>query len=239
MARSGCTPCPKATMSTDSAIALIGIIPILAFVQAIFGVGLLLFGTPTLLLLGYSFAEALVYLLPCSIVVSVLQVATTGGVRLDPLRRRFLAITAPAVGLATAAALAIGSPRQLKLIVGIVLLGTALGRVGQARRVLARVVHRHRDPLLLALGVIHGWSNLGGGLLTVIVGATYDDKESIRRQIAFAYGLMALGQLAVLVATKRPDANVALCVTLPVLAGSVYLLLGQRTFRIARERAYQ
>src|SRR5919198_4288296 len=167
MARSRCRRCRKVTMWTDSAIALIAVIPILALVQSIFGVWLLLFGTPVLLLLGHSFAEALVYLLPCSIVVSVLQVATTGGVRLDPLRRRFLAITAPAVGLATAAALAVGSPRQLKLIVGIVLLGTALARVGRARRVLARVVHRHRDPLLLALGVVHGWSNLGGGLLTV------------------------------------------------------------------------
>jgi hypothetical protein len=211
---------------------------VLALVQSLFGVGLLLFGTPILLLAGETFAVALGYLLPCSIVVSGLQLATSGGLRLDPLRRRFLAITAPTVLVATGAALLVGSPRQLKLVVGVVLLATAVTRIGRARQVLARAVRRHRDPLLFVLGAVHGWSNLGGGILTVIVGASYDDKESIRRQIAFAYGLMAVLQLTVVMTTARPHVDLPLVLLLPVIAGSVFLLIGQRTFRMARERAY-
>jgi hypothetical protein len=226
-------------MWTEHAIALIAIVPVLALVQSVFGVGLLLFGTPILLLLSDPFAEALTYLLPCSITVSVLQVATTGGVRLDPMRRGFLAITAPALLVATSLALTVGTPRQMKLVVGVVLLATALSRLGRARRALARIVRRHRAPLLLTLGVVHGLSNLGGGILTVLVGASFDDKETIRRQIAFAYGLMAVLQLTVVLVAARPAVDVPLCVLLPCLAGGVFVTLGQRSFRVARERTYQ
>ena len=45
-----------------------------AVVQSIFGVGMLLFGTPILLLLGYSFVDALGIVLPISIAISLLQV---------------------------------------------------------------------------------------------------------------------------------------------------------------------
>ena len=53
---------------------LVTIIAIFSVVQSIFGVGLLLFGTPTLLLLGYSYSETLWLLLPCSVTISLIQV---------------------------------------------------------------------------------------------------------------------------------------------------------------------
>ncbi len=43
-------------------------------IQSVFGVGVLLFGTPLLLLLGYEFVDALGVLLPVSIAISTLQV---------------------------------------------------------------------------------------------------------------------------------------------------------------------
>ena len=45
-----------------------------AFIQSITGVGILLFGTPTLLLAGYSFSETLSLVLPSSLLVSFLQI---------------------------------------------------------------------------------------------------------------------------------------------------------------------
>ena len=53
---------------------LVIIIAVFSIVQSIFGVGLLLFGTPTLLLLGYSYSETLWLLLPCSVTISLIQV---------------------------------------------------------------------------------------------------------------------------------------------------------------------
>jgi len=52
------------------------IILVFSIVQSIFGVGLLLFGTPTFLLLGYSYTETLWLLLPCSVTISLIQVIT-------------------------------------------------------------------------------------------------------------------------------------------------------------------
>ena len=51
----------------------ISIITFLIIVQSIFGVGLLLFGTPSFLLLGYDFPNTINILMPISILVSLLQ----------------------------------------------------------------------------------------------------------------------------------------------------------------------
>ena len=50
------------------------IVFIFSIIQSIFGVGLLLFGTPTLLLLGYSYEVTLWTLLPASITISIIQI---------------------------------------------------------------------------------------------------------------------------------------------------------------------
>ena len=42
-------------------------------IQSVVGVGILLFGTPTLLLMGYSYHETLYLILPSSILISLLQ----------------------------------------------------------------------------------------------------------------------------------------------------------------------
>jgi hypothetical protein len=228
-----------AAASGAPVIAMLGVVTVLAVVQSLFGVGLLLFGTPIFLLLGLPFGQVLGYLLPCSIVVSALQVASSGGLTFEPIRRQFLAITAPAVLVTTGIALALGAPHQMRLIVGIVLLLTALTRFGRLQPVLRRGVRKHSRPLMLVLGVIHGWSNLGGGILTVIVSSTFDDKVSIRRHIAFAYGTMAVIQLSVVMVTARPHLIVGLWLLLPVIAGSMFLLIGQHAFEKARQRPYQ
>ena len=49
------------------------IIIFLIFVQSVFGVGLLLFGTPSFLILGYDFANTINILMPISITISILQ----------------------------------------------------------------------------------------------------------------------------------------------------------------------
>ena len=49
------------------------ILAILIIFQSIFGVGLLLFGTPTFLYFDYSFSETLYLLLPLSFVISLIQ----------------------------------------------------------------------------------------------------------------------------------------------------------------------
>jgi uncharacterized protein len=189
---------------------LVLIVALLATVQSVFGVGLLVFGTPLLLLAGMPFPVILAYLLPCSLTISLLQVLTTGG-----------------------------SPKQIGVAVGAMLLVTAALRlVPPGNAAMSRLVARHRPGLLVGLGVVHGLSNLGGGILTAIVGSSVEDKFSIRRHIAFCYGLMASLQLVVVV-IEGPPVSPVLLVTLPAVAAAVYVVAGQWLFSKAGTAIYQ
>ncbi len=212
-----------------------------AVVQSVFGVGLLVFGTPTLLLLGFSFEETLAYLLPSSIMISALQLNSSGGLQLDSMRRQFLVYTAPLVLLGTVLILTVGAGVDIRLIVGAMLIVSGAIRVlGPAKELVSRLARRHLRGFLALLGVIHGLSNLGGGVLTVIVGAVYDAKDDIRRQIAFAYGLMASVQLATLwFASENLDVAVLPLVVLPLLAGATYVSIGNKAFQATSHAGYQ
>ena len=56
-------------------IDILIIVAITSFIQSIFGVGVLLYGTPLLLLQGYNFIYAVTILLPISIVINLFQVS--------------------------------------------------------------------------------------------------------------------------------------------------------------------
>ena len=211
-----------------------------AAVQSLFGVGVLVFGTPTLLLLGLSFDQVLGYLLPCSIVISTLQVISGGGFRLEPIRKQFLLFTAPTVLIGTIVILTWGGKIDIRAVVGGMLVVTGTIRLlGPIRdRVFGLI--RDRLPIFLAgLGLVHGISNLGGGLLTLIVSSTFEDKNQIRKHVAFGYGLMASIQLGTLVVTGFPALQLGLWMTLPVLAGMTYWSVGQWMFLRTRQATYQ
>jgi uncharacterized protein len=208
---------------------------VLAVVQSVFGVGLLVFGTPTLLLLGYPFDQVLAYLLPCSIVISALQVRAGGGLTLDPLRRRFLILTAPTVLAGTLTVLLILGKVNVRPLVGAMLVATALLRLGGARERLYAFVRARLEPLLVGLGVLHGLTNLGGGVLTVIVSSLESDKHRVRTQIAFCYGLMGIIQAVTVAVTTSVDWDPVL----PLVAAATYFVIGRHAFAALRGPSYQ
>ncbi|MEP6526589.1 MAG: TSUP family transporter [Nocardioidaceae bacterium] len=226
--------------SPQFTVTLCALVVVLAAVQSVFGVGLLVFGTPTLLLLGVPFEDVLAYLLPCSITVSTLQIATSGGLTLTPIRRKFLFLTAPAVLVGTLLVLGLGKGADLKPFVGAMLLVTAAVRVvGPVRVVVNQFIERRLGFFALALGLLHGLTNLGGGVLTSIVSAVHQDKSEVRRHIAFCYGMMAMIQLTTLLITTSVQVQPLLWVTLPVLAISSFTIVGRVLFRLAGQTAYQ
>ena len=58
----------------DIDINVVITIIITSAIQSIFGVGVLLFGTPLLLLFGYSFFECLLIVLPVSVSINIVQI---------------------------------------------------------------------------------------------------------------------------------------------------------------------
>jgi uncharacterized protein len=214
--------------------------PIIFFfgvVQSIFGVGLLLFGTPTLLLMNYTFTQCLGILLPCSIAVNLIQVARHW--RLVSIKRDFILFCVPFVILGLTIVLYRGRGINSKKVVGILLLATALLRLSdKSRAVLQQVFRRTTRPALMLLGFVHGISNMGGGLLTILVSSLHAQKWEVRANIAFGYLLMALVQILVLVVHGMGSffpAEVILVIT----AIGAYGFVGRRLFWVASENAYQ
>ena len=72
----------------------ITIISVLSVFQSVFGVGLLIIGTPIFLQLGYDFYSVLNILLPFSIIISFLQFVTDKSKNLD-FKKNFLTIAVP------------------------------------------------------------------------------------------------------------------------------------------------
>ncbi|EWY39025.1 hypothetical protein N825_08465 [Skermanella stibiiresistens SB22] len=214
------------------------IIAALAIVQSVFGVGLLVFGTPTLLLLGLDFPEALGLLLPASIAISAIQTAS------DPTRvatiwrsgRPLLSIGPLIVSLA--AVLALGLQARVDVLIGLTLVAAAAIRHDDSlRRRISRLIVSGERPYLMAMGAVHGLTNMGGALLTLYAAAHQDDKHGIRGTIATYYLMFAVAQVATLV-IMRPDVLGWRSLLAVIIAAFGYWLCGRIVFMRATPRVY-
>lgn len=211
-------------------LVTVSIVALLAVVQSVFGVGLLVFGTPTLLLLGHSFADALAILLPASIAISLLQVWKTGIEDVRFVRVFAIWCLAP-VAVSLAAMLVLDVHATPNLFVAILLAVFVSLRLSPDLDHSARQwVSRHEKTWLVLMGVVHGVSNLGGALLLIFASARFRRKEDIRALIAFCYACFAAIQLGVL-AIVTPGVLRWSHLTYGAVAAATFLAVGQRAFR--------
>lgn len=215
---------------------LILVIFFFTIIQSIFGVGLLVFGTPTLLLMGYSFPETLSYLLPASIVVSFLQVYNAwDNVRL--YRTNVILFMLPPVGLGLLLILFI-LDLSLYLVVGSMLLLTSLARSSSSlNKSLEYYLSRNFKFGFFITGFIHGLTNLGGAPLVIITNGIYNTKKRIQVNVAYAYLFMAIIQVFTLILVGKYvfSYNILL---FPIISGIIYLSLGNFVFNFTSEKLY-
>jgi len=176
---------------------LVTIIAVFSVVQSIFGVGLLLFGTPTLLLLGYSYSETLWLLLPCSVTISLIQVVND--YKLIEAKKRAVYLVIPTLVLSLALVVTYENGINITRIVGVLLLLIGVIRFSsKLQALLSSTVKKHIQIYYIIIGVVHGVSNMGGGPLSVLMSTIYSKKEIIRANVAFIYLILAMVQLVVL-----------------------------------------
>jgi len=165
-------------------------------IQSIFGVGILLFGTPLLLLLGYEFSYALSVLLPISIAINMLQVLKHYSYIDLKLYKNVLLYSIPFIVLflfiITNIHLNIG------LIIGVFLILVALKSVSPRVDLALKAMLRYEKLYLILMGIVHGITNLGGSLLTALVHEQNQPKNITRATIAICYATFALFQLLTL-----------------------------------------
>ncbi|HET7085984.1 MAG TPA: TSUP family transporter [Rhizomicrobium sp.] len=217
---------------------IFAIIAGLAVVQSLFGIGLLVFGTPTLLLLGYPYQQALAILLPASLAVSLLQLRAVP--RLD---RSFalqfagwclapLAVTLAAVSLLHLRA-------SLNLAVALALSFFVMLRLfPDLESQAASFLRRHQKAWLVLMGMTHGISNLGGSLLTILANALQREKEQVRSVIVHCYVCFALVQLTVLGLTTPHFFSWRQLAYAAASAG-VFLVVGRQIFDFVSAPAFR
>lgn len=215
---------------------LLAVIVILSIVQSLFGVGLLVFGTPSLLLLGYPFQTCLLYLLPCSIVISIMQVIK--GRNQIEMKKEFICCSIPFLLIGLVIILLGLIKFDIKLIVGIILLLSAGVRTSQKINfALSGILKKYCKPYMAVMGFVHGISNMGGGLLTILASSLYETKPAIRANIAFGYLAFGLSQIITLLIVLRHSLAIKYFV-LPVVPLIVFLSLGNRIFNRTSSQVY-
>ena len=209
-----------------------------SIVQSLFGVGLLVFGTPTLLLLGFPFEETIAYLLPPSVLISLMQ-TLHGRQYIGQLRNSILLYCVPFIVVGLALVLSNIFILDVKILVGAALVFSAITRSNRrVQKWLAGVMKRYTPFYLMVMGWVHGVSNMGGGFLTIYVGTLYTDKENTRANIAFGYLVFALSQIAVLL-MLHPTAFHMNCLGLAVIGLGTYLTIGNFIYFKSSRGVYQ
>ena len=198
---------------------LIIIIAVFSVVQSIFGVGLLLFGTPTLLLLEYSYSETLWLLLPCSVTISLIQVVND--YKLIEAKKRAIYLVIPTLVLSLALVVTYANGINITRIVGILLLLIGVIRFSsKLQDLLGLMVKKHIQIYYIIIGVVHGISNMGGGPLSILMSTIYSKKEIIRANVAFIYLILAMFQLVVLSIMSNTSLRSEVMLLIPISLAS-------------------
>ena len=195
---------------------LLIIILVFSGIQSIVGVGLLLFGTPTLLLLGYAYPEVLWILLPSSCVLSLLQIFE--GSKLIAGKKSVYLFTIPSLVISLIIVIKLDYVLNIKKIVGLILLLIALFRISALPdKWMTNLLKKYQKLSYMIIGFIHGFSNLGGAPLSFVVSATYQDRRTINSNIAFVYFILASSQLLVLFVYESKVFSVFYLIFIPIV----------------------
>lgn len=216
------------------------LILVLAVVQSLFGVGILLFGTPILLILGYEYQEALMYLLPASAAISWSQVWDFRQYKLDGnYRKLFLSICIPLLIVGMILTQYFDMKFEIKVFVTIMLFVAFILR--SSSRLLVKMqnfMRKHLKFALASMGMIHGLSNMGGSILTPLVSSLYKEKNKVLAGVSFDYAFMASFQLLVLVLVQGHKFYAHYLIG-SAISISVRYLVGKRVFAFTKEEYYQ
>lgn len=168
------------------------IIIILSIVQSVFGVGLLLFGTPSFLLLGYDFPNTLNILMPLSITISLLQFFKS-----KVSDKKFIIdyniYCLPLLILFLILALNFRDLINFKFYVSVLLVISSLIILNKKRfSSFKDNFFKFKKIILISIGCIHGFTNMGGSFLSIYSTTISKNKKELSRYY-ISYGYLVMG----------------------------------------------
>lgn len=218
---------------------LSGIIALLAIVQSIFGMGILVFGTPTLLLLGFDFTTVLGLLLPSSMAISSIQVWSGRSLPLPSRERANMKVCALVIVVSLAILMYTNLKARAEILIGLMMLSAAIIRYSPRLQTrLQGFVQSQGRAYVSVMGVVHGLTNMGGALLAVYAVSGYSEKDQVRLAIARYYLLFGAIQLSTLAVLRRSALSLEGLAIAP-LAVVVYFSVGNLLFKRAGAPLYE
>ena len=170
------------------------IIILLSIFQSIFGIGLLLIGTPTFLLLDYNFFNVLNILLPFSITISLLQVMYSKEID-SRFNRRIILYSIPSLILALSILLKYENSIDFILLISFTIIFFSIINLSKFKNIIFNDSDKRINIGLVALGLIHGFTNLGGSFFALLCANINKQKKLIRHNIASGYLILGIAQL--------------------------------------------
>ena len=219
-------------------LAILAVIAFLSVVQSYFGMGILVFGTPTLLLMGYDFITTLAYLLPASFAISFLQVLTARSEKVQVSHYLYL-LCLPGIGIGLWLADASALASWTNILVGCTLLISALVRFWPpSQRLLSILLDKYLPAYHLVMGVTHGLTNLGGALLAVLASGRNNEKEAIRYTVAHYYLAFSIIQMLLLATVMGRHDILISNLPFALIAAIIYFFIGNRIFTHSNNQSY-
>ena len=203
---------------------------ITAVIQSLYGVGVLLFGTPLLLLFGYDFITILIILLPISLIINSFQLVLSFKDIDFVFYKNMLIYSIPFIVISLF--FVTSTKLNINLYVAIFLILIALqAQLPSVFKQLNKMM-KYESIYLAFMGVIHGLTNLGGSLLTAIILNKDLSKNKSRATIAICYLTFALFQIITLYfLIDKPNIKFIDC--------AIYWLLGAGVFIVVEKRFYK
>lgn len=218
-------------LSSNEDYVVLSIVLLCVLSQSIFGVGVLLWGTPLLVMYGLSYAETLAILLPVSLVISIIQYIPNYRYVPTKVLITFTLLTLPTVLIGLIALVNFGFDVK-PFLIGALLIGVSL-RIFKVRSNPNKT--RLQNAVLLPfIGFVHGISNLGGSLLVVWGALNTNNKDAFRTYVASTYFVLASVQLLALLVSV-PDLEYS--ISYIIYSVPIYYLTTRVAFtRISEER---
>ncbi len=178
----------------------------LVMLQTIVGVGVLVLGTPILLILNYDIVEAISILLPISILTSLINLVYFKFINKISLfnlgskvKKSFFIICVPAILFGVILLKYFHDIINFKILVSILILTTLIIKKF-FNNYLLMLSNSKKKIVLFTIGLVHGVSNSGGTLLSIfILNINKNLKEQTRYSLTYFYFFLAFLQYSIFI----------------------------------------
>ncbi len=214
----------------------------LVIVQSIIGIGVLVLGTPIFLLLNFSIIDTINMLLPISIITSlanivILKVKNDLFYDLDRLKS-FFKICLPCVFLGLIILKYFYNFINFDYVVSIIIIFTLVLRKNISK-ILKNLSIKIKSVILMIIGIVHGMTNSGGSLLSIMLMNLNVSKKKSRSEITIFYFLLALMQFIFFYIIFRLDQNVINQFFKSTLYVAIGVVIGNLLLKFTKEALYR